>query len=153
MTIVAVDHPCVGKVFIWKGEDGKIEKISTVDPGGKQRIAEENVDFFAYLKDVDIEGKGHLQWNQMTAFQRKVLLFTAKIPKGKALSYAEVAAGIGHPKAYRAVGSALKANPFPLLIPCHRVVKSNRQPGRFSLKRFEKNGKAMLLQWEGVRLE
>ena len=48
-----------------------------------------------------------------------------RIPYGKTISYAELARRIGREKAVRAVGTALKANPVPLLIPCHRVIGSN----------------------------
>ncbi|GHU47301.1 hypothetical protein FACS1894218_1420 [Bacilli bacterium] len=47
-----------------------------------------------------------------------------KIPCGQVKSYAQVAKMINHPKAARAVGTACKRNPFPILIPCHRVVCS-----------------------------
>lgn len=55
-----------------------------------------------------------------------------KIPLGETLSYKELAKRIGHPRALRAVGKALKENPFPLIIPCHRVVKSSGELGGYS---------------------
>ncbi|HOH60365.1 MAG TPA: methylated-DNA--[protein]-cysteine S-methyltransferase, partial [Candidatus Cloacimonadota bacterium] len=48
-----------------------------------------------------------------------------RIPYGKTISYAEIAKRIGRENAVRAVGAALRANPVPLLIPCHRVIGSN----------------------------
>lgn len=66
-----------------------------------------------------------------TEFQRKVWQALAAIPKGKTLSYAEVAKRIGKPKAVRAVGTACGANPVALIVPCHRVVASNGGLGGF----------------------
>ena len=76
--------------------------------------------------------KKRLKKYKVTPFQKKVLLATFMIPKGKNISYKALAEKIGHPKAFRAVGTALKKNPFPLTIPCHRVIKSNGEIGRYS---------------------
>jgi methylated-DNA-[protein]-cysteine S-methyltransferase len=65
-----------------------------------------------------------LDLSGLTGFQREVLSFVASIPLGETLTYGQVAERLGRPKAARAVGSALAANPFPLIIPCHRVVGS-----------------------------
>jgi len=72
-----------------------------------------------------------LQWNKVTPFQKKVYEAATKIPPGKVLSYGELATKIGNPKAARAVGQALKKNPFPLVIPCHRVIASTGKIGGF----------------------
>jgi methylated-DNA-[protein]-cysteine S-methyltransferase len=60
-----------------------------------------------------------------TEFRRNIYRAVAAIPAGKYLSYGEVAAQAGSPRAARAVGSAMAQNPLPLLIPCHRVWASN----------------------------
>ncbi|MGV8168676.1 MAG: methylated-DNA--[protein]-cysteine S-methyltransferase [Candidatus Nanoarchaeia archaeon] len=60
-----------------------------------------------------------------THFQEKVWKEMQKIPYGKTLSYGELAARIGKPKAYRAVANACGKNPLPIIIPCHRVVASD----------------------------
>jgi O-6-methylguanine DNA methyltransferase len=60
-----------------------------------------------------------------TAFQQSVWQVMLKIPKGKALSYGDVARRIGNPRAARAVGMACGANPVAYLVPCHRVVAAN----------------------------
>jgi methylated-DNA-[protein]-cysteine S-methyltransferase len=59
-----------------------------------------------------------------TDFQRSVWLGLAEIPYGKTVSYAELAAMVGRPHAYRAVGQANGSNPIPIVLPCHRVVAS-----------------------------
>lgn len=55
-------------------------------------------------------------------FQRRVLEETARIPFGETRSYGEIARRTGSPAAARAVGSALRTNPLPIVIPCHRVI-------------------------------
>jgi len=65
-------------------------------------------------------------------FTREVLDHLPKIPFGKTASYAEVAQALGSPRAARAVGNACRVNPFPLLIPCHRVISSSGRLGGFS---------------------
>jgi len=64
-------------------------------------------------------------------FQIKVWKQTARIPQGSVKSYGEIAMEIGHPKAVRAVGSAVGRNSIPIIIPCHRVVKTGGQVGQF----------------------
>ena len=63
-----------------------------------------------------------LDFSGLTEFQREVLEVTSMIPLGETMTYGQVADKIGRPKAARAVGLALRKNPFPLIIPCHRVV-------------------------------
>jgi len=67
----------------------------------------------------------------LTDLQRAVLAATVNIPFGTLQSYKEIAIAIGRPRAYRFVGSTLAKNPFPLLIPCHRVIRSNASIGQF----------------------
>ena len=65
-------------------------------------------------------------------FQRVVWRVVQEIPEGETRSYAWVAGKIGRPRAARAVGQALKRNPYPGLIPCHRVICSSGMLGGFS---------------------
>ena len=69
-----------------------------------------------------------------TPFQLKVWNYLMKIPKGKILTYKEVARAIGKPKSFRAVANAVGKNPFPPNIPCHRVVRSDGGIGGYSGK-------------------
>ncbi|MCI0370455.1 MAG: methylated-DNA--[protein]-cysteine S-methyltransferase [candidate division NC10 bacterium] len=66
-------------------------------------------------------------------FSRRVLEVTARIPFGNTRTYAEVARAIGAPRASRAVGNALGANPVPLVIPCHRVIRGDGSTGGYGL--------------------
>lgn len=88
-----------------------------------------------------------LDLDDLTPFRRMVLALTATIPRGEVRPYAWLAAGVGRPRAYRAVGSAMAANPIPLIVPCHRVVRSDGTLGRYSLG--GPDAKATLLGYEG----
>ncbi len=82
----------------------------------------------------------------MNLFTQKVFAVVRKIPKGKTLTYKEVARRAGRPNAYRAVGNIMKTN-FDPRIPCHRVVRSDGLPGGYNRG---KERKIELLQDEGV---
>lgn len=83
----------------------------------------------------------------LPAFQRSVLRAEHAIPRGRVSAYGLIAARVGNPGAVRAVGRALATNPFPLIVPCHRAVRSDGALGGFQ------GGPAMkraLLEMEGV---
>ena len=69
---------------------------------------------------------------KLTNFEWQVLKATTCIPLGETRSYQWVARAVGSPKAVRAVGQALKNNPFPLIIPCHRVIRGDGSLGGYS---------------------
>ena len=75
---------------------------------------------------------------QGTPFQLSVWKALTKIPKGHTESYSSLASKIGVPGAARAVGTACKLNPIPLLIPCHRVIKQDGSIGEFALGKVNK---------------
>ena len=64
-------------------------------------------------------------------FMRKVLRATARVPYGDTSTYAEVAERAGNPRAYRAAGSALGSNPIPIVVPCHRILRSGGDIGQY----------------------
>ena len=72
---------------------------------------------------VDVEG---------TDFQKKVWKAARAIPYGETRTYAQIAKAIGHPKAVRAVGTALGKNPACIAVPCHRVVPSSGGIGNYA---------------------
>ncbi|MEP6639144.1 MAG: methylated-DNA--[protein]-cysteine S-methyltransferase, partial [Chloroflexota bacterium] len=76
---------------------------------------------------IDLDLRGH------TEFERDVWHKALEIPRGEVRPYGWIAAEIGRPKAVRAVGTALGHNPVPLIVPCHRVVRSNGTIGQYSL--------------------
>ena len=81
----------------------------------------------------------------LTPFAKKVYRAVLSIPLGQTRTYKWVAKKSGSNSAYRAVGTILKNNPYPLIIPCHRVVKSNNILGEYALG---KNNKKRILELE-----
>jgi methylated-DNA-[protein]-cysteine S-methyltransferase len=86
-----------------------------------------------------------------TDFQIKVWKEIKKIPKGKVKTYKELAKAIAKPNASRAVANACGKNPYPVIIPCHRVIRSDGKMGGYSGKGGTKM-KKNLLKKEGVIL-
>jgi O-6-methylguanine DNA methyltransferase len=80
-------------------------------------------------------------------FTRRVLGAVQRIPRGETRSYEWLALNVGMPRAARAVGNALSANPLPLLIPCHRVVHADGSLGGYA---FGSAMKQRLLRQEGA---
>jgi methylated-DNA-[protein]-cysteine S-methyltransferase len=91
-----------------------------------------------------------LDWSQAYRFQARVLLMEHKIPRGSVSTYGRLAFKLGNPRAARAVGAALARNPFPLIIPCHRTVRSDGSLGGYAggLKM-----KKWLLEREKIRFD
>jgi len=95
--------------------------------------------------------RGPVDLSLVGPFQRRVLEQLRRIPRGVVRTYREVAREIGQPGATRAVGTACARNPVPLIVPCHRVVRSDGTLGGYSLR----GGVALkrrLLEREGVDL-
>jgi methylated-DNA-[protein]-cysteine S-methyltransferase len=90
-----------------------------------------------------------IDWSILHGFTLKVLRETARIDFGELRSYAEVASAAGSPRAVRAAGNALGANPMPVVVPCHRVVRTGGALGGYTggLERKE-----FLLRLEGTLL-
>lgn len=105
----------------------------------KKFISGEFIYFNLNLLDIDI----------CTDFQKKVLLAEYKIPRGYVSTYSRIGKSIGAPKGARAVGNALAKNPFPLIVPCHRAIKSDRSLGGFQ---GGLEMKRTLLENEGVKI-
>jgi methylated-DNA-[protein]-cysteine S-methyltransferase len=97
------------------------------------------------LSDVALDLSG------VPPFHRRVYEVARAIVPGSTLTYGEVAARLGEPNASRAVGQALGANPFPIVVPCHRVLAAGGRAGGFSAKGGVRT-KLRLLQIEGAML-
>ena len=87
-----------------------------------------------------------LDWSLVGPFGRRVLERTARIPFGEVETYGAVARDIGSPRASRATGNALGANPMPIVVPCHRVVRAGGIVGHYTGGRERK---LQLLALEG----
>ena len=86
-----------------------------------------------------------------TSFQKLVWEEISKIPYGQTRSYKQIAINIGHPNSSRAVANACGKNPYPIIIPCHRVIRSDGSLGGYSGKGGLKT-KKLLLKKEGITL-
>ena len=97
-------------------------------PGRLDEVRRELDEYFA--------GRRHdfglaLDWQLTAGFVRAVLERTAAIPFGETRTYGEVAAAAGSPRAFRAAGRALGVNPIPIVVPCHRVLRSGGALGGY----------------------
>ena len=92
--------------------------------------------FFKDLKDYLAGKEVHftlpIQWDRLSSFASKVSRELAKTRCGDVLSYTELARRVGNPKAAQAVGRVMAKNPFPLVIPCHRVIGADGSLTGFS---------------------
>ncbi|MGH2669650.1 MAG: methylated-DNA--[protein]-cysteine S-methyltransferase, partial [bacterium] len=95
--------------------------------------------------------RGGVDFSLVGPFERAVLEQLRRIPRGQVRTYREIAAAFGHPSASRAVGNACAKNPVPLIVPCHRVVRSDGGLGGYSLRGGPRL-KRRLLELEGVDL-
>jgi O-6-methylguanine DNA methyltransferase len=84
----------------------------------------------------------------MSEFRQRILRIAATIPRGEVRPYSWLAMEVGSPGAARAVGSTMAHNPVPLIVPCHRVVRSDGRIGQYSLG--GPHNKWSLLTWEGA---
>jgi methylated-DNA-[protein]-cysteine S-methyltransferase len=72
-----------------------------------------------------------LDWSLSHGFRRDVLHELVRVPYGEVVTYGELAKRAEHPKAVRAVGSAMATNPLPIVVPCHRVLRAGGQLGNY----------------------
>lgn len=132
----------------WRGKEIVIKKlkwkvdISSVAENSKNKIF---LDLINYFKGKKVNFKYKISLDGFTDFQKKVLKETQKIKYGRTITYKQLAEMINHPRAARAVGSALRKNKLPVIIPCHRVIKSNKKIGEYSAG---KKWKHLLLNME-----
>ena len=91
-----------------------------------------------------------LNLSKLTDFSARVLKQAYKIPPGKVATYSGLAAKVRNPRAARAVGTVLANNPFPILIPCHRVVRADGRLGQFG---GGSDMKKQLLEKEGIIID
>ena len=106
-------------------------------------------DLAAYFAG-DLAALGRIPWETGgTAFQRSVWTALTGIPAGTTMTYGALAAGIGAPRAVRAVGHANGANPISVVVPCHRLIGAN---GTLTGYGGGLHRKKWLLEHEGVRL-
>ena len=92
-----------------------------------------------------------IDWRLASGFTRRILRATMEIPYGETRSYGEIAIGAGCARAHRAAGTALSKNPVALVIPCHRVIRSDGHPGAYGRGSEGRKLKRVLLAMEADR--
>ena len=155
--------------LVWSDEAGKI-KIEAIYLPGPEKMAGRILHDFPAVDKKSREAPGDigqlvadlyrgekrsfnlslLDWSRLTKFSAGVLKKTAQIPRGKVFTYSGLAREAGSPRAARAVGTALANNPFPIVVPCHRVIRADATVGQFG---GGSEMKKQLLEKEGVRFD
>ena len=128
----------------------KIKAFCPLSAFSKDGFEKEIKDIIAYFSGENKKFSFILDFSGSTNFQRMVWSETAKIPYGKIRTYLFIAGKIGRKNSARAVGNALGKNPFPVVIPCHRVVRADDTMGGFTATGGIKLKKEML-KLEGFR--
>ncbi|MGD9022751.1 MAG: methylated-DNA--[protein]-cysteine S-methyltransferase [Deltaproteobacteria bacterium] len=109
-----------------------VQETFPAKPGYISRLLDMCEDIKAYFEGARIKTPWELlDLSGHTPLQRQVLKAVARVPYGEVRSYGNIAAQVGRPRAYRFVGTILARNPFPIYIPCHRVVRANGSLGGF----------------------
>jgi methylated-DNA-[protein]-cysteine S-methyltransferase len=147
--------PRITRVLLPAPKEKILREIGTAFPKATRRSCDIVAKFASDLQAFS-QGKAltfdtsSLDMSRVPPFHRKVLRALARISKGKVSTYGKIAAKAGAPGGARAAGQGCANNPFPIVFPCHRVVRSNGSLGGFGgglkLKRA-------LLEMEGVRFD
>ena len=115
-----------GISLIRPGRQARVETAT-----GRRLVDRAREELFEYLRGQRAFFSVPVDLSAAPDFQAKVLRAAGAIPFGQARPYAWVAKRIGHPRAVRSVGTALGRNPVPLIVPCHRVLKSDGGVGGY----------------------
>jgi methylated-DNA-[protein]-cysteine S-methyltransferase len=124
-----------GFTYVLNMENGLVKSVKPACAGENLKVE------FSKMK---------LDLAQFTDFERSVMEKTREIPYGMVTTYAELARAVGNVRAARAVGNTMARNPIPIVVPCHRVIKSDLTIGEYT---HGKEKKEALLKAEGVVFE
>jgi methylated-DNA-[protein]-cysteine S-methyltransferase len=135
LLVAATEHGLVRVAFAVEDHDAVLQHLADrvsprilLAPGRLDVVAEELDEYFAGARTTfDVP----LDWRLSAGFRSTVLHHLPEIAYGQTASYATVAQLAGNPKAVRAVGSACATNPLPVVVPCHRVVRSDGAMGGY----------------------
>jgi methylated-DNA-[protein]-cysteine S-methyltransferase len=154
-----MENTPVGPIAVWATRNG-VRRVGYVqqdmideghwDPAGDETLALAFEQLGEYLEGCRKSFDLPLDFSGATPFQRRIFERLIYIPHGRIVSYGDIADELGDPGAARAVGQAVGANPLPIVVPCHRVVRSDGKLGGYSggLQR-----KITLLGIEGVDVD
>ena len=136
LLLAATEEGLVRVAYPSQGHDAALAQLAELvsprilnAPGRLDEVARQLDEYFSRRRrafDVPVDlrlSKG---------FRYSVLAHLLQIPYGATESYAQVAAATGHPRAVRAAGTACATNPVPIVVPCHRVVRSDGSPGGYA---------------------
>lgn len=152
-----IDHrPRVVRIFLTRPgipATVKLEQFqpAVAGPGSCQEVDRMITRIRRYLDGwrVKFDLRG-LYWEQCTGFQKNVLLLEHQVPRAMVTTYKILAGFLKRPGGARAVGNALAGNPFPLVIPCHRCIGSDKRPGGYQGGSIMKE---QLLEIEGLHFD
>jgi len=144
------------EIFIGVCQDAVQERLSGYNlslesHASRLWLAEARLAIEAYFAAPAANRPVSFDWRGLTEFAIKVLTCLAKVPAGQIISYGELARRVGSPGAARAVGGVMANNPFPILVPCHRVLGSDGQMTGYSGGKGIAT-KKLLLAHENVQL-
>ena len=136
LLVAATSEGLVRVAYPNQGHDAALTQLATLvsprilnAPGRLDPVARELDEYFAHRRRVfDVPVDLRLS----KGFRRAVLSHLRQIPYGVTESYRQVATATGSPRAVRAVGSACATNPVPIVVPCHRVVRSDGSSGGYA---------------------
>jgi len=110
----------------------EIQRIGPAKPGQTKAVLDMSKDMKVYFEGAPLKTPWKfLDLGGLTPLQRSVLEAVASVPHGQVRSYGKIAAQVGRPRACRFVGTTLARNPFPIFIPCHRIVRADGSLGGF----------------------
>ena len=152
---VFIDQPKIFRILLSKpGVSAKHQVSMSYPDSAAASCSEINTiadDIDAFLNGEDTKfALEMIRIDLCSAFQRKVLLAEYGIPRGAVSTYQRIARHLGSPNGARAVGNALATNPFPIIIPCHRAIRSDRSLGGYQ---GGLEMKRILLEMEGIEFD
>lgn len=148
-------HPKVFRILLSRPNVSATQQLSEYFPHAVAKTCSEigavADDIKSFLHGADIRfSLKTVAMDLCSHFQQKVLRAEHGIPRGAVSTYQRIARHVGSPKGARVVGNALAHNPFPLIVPCHRAIRTNRSLGKyqggFKMKRT-------LLEMEGIECD
>jgi methylated-DNA-[protein]-cysteine S-methyltransferase len=161
LSSIIIDHTSLGRIFVFADYHGLTALTFTTTPdavaskpsetklvSASQALSPLADQLLRYLAGEKLEFTLEVNWSIFSPFQREVLQRACLIANGRVMTYGQLATALGKPGGARAVGSALAANPIPILIPCHRVVGSDGSLHGYSAPGGSQT-KAWLLALEG----
>lgn len=150
LLVAVTDRGVVRVAFPEENEDAVLGELSDelsadVSAGSLDHERQEFEDYFeGRLRDFDVP----VDLGLAPGFARRVLEATSRIPYGSVSTYGQIAGKAGSRRAARAAGNALRGNPVPIIVPCHRVIRSGGGLGGYAGR---EDRKAFLLSLEGTR--